>query len=109
MAAVDRLLSDDFISIQQSGNSLGLIEKQVQLDSLRKAGASQPKTTRELSRTRVRTYGNVAILTAVATYVAELPSGVTRTQGLVAEVWVNAGGQWRLAHFQPTAQLVPTR
>jgi ketosteroid isomerase-like protein len=105
--AVDRLLADDAITIQQSGNNLALIEKPVQLESLRKAGASRPKSKRELSRVRVKNYGNVAILTALASYEAQLPNGgQQRSQGLICEVWVNVGGGWRLTHFQPTAEVV---
>jgi hypothetical protein len=55
----------------------------------------------------VKSYGNVAILTAVATFAAETPAGgVQRTQGLISEVWVNMGGRWRLTHFQGTSQLL---
>jgi ketosteroid isomerase-like protein len=106
--ALDRLLADDYVTIQQTGNSLGLIEKPVQLDSARKAAVAPTKTTRALSRVRVKVYGNVAILTALASYETQVAAGgVQRTQGFVSEVWVNIGGRWRLTHFQPTLQVVP--
>jgi ketosteroid isomerase-like protein len=105
--ALDRLLADDYVTIQQTGNSLGLMEKSVQLDSARKAAGTPTGTTRTLSRVRVKSYGNVAILTALASYEAPRAGGVQRTQGLICEVWVNANGRWQLTHFQPTLQIVP--
>jgi ketosteroid isomerase-like protein len=104
--AVDRLLADDFVTIQQAGTSMALIEKSVQLDSLRKTGASRPKFKRQLSRTRVKSFGNVAILTALASYEIESATAPPqKAQALISEVWVNSGGMWRLTHFQPTAML----
>ena len=50
-----------------------------------------------------REYGNVAVLTALATYKQSGPrrDGVT-SRAVITEIWVNDKGQWRLAHFQPT-------
>lgn len=106
LEAVDRLLADDFITIQQTTGGVVLLEKPVQMDMLRKNAANRPALRRELNRAKVRNYGNVAVLTAVATFEGTRASGdAVASQAVISEVWVNERGRWRLAHFQPTTIL----
>lgn len=106
--ALDRLQLDEFVTVQQTATGVALIGKANQLEALKKSGEPRRKLQRELSAVRVRLFGNVAILTAVATFV-EVGENTARkpSQGVTTEVWVNEGGRWRLAHFQPTAVLIP--
>jgi ketosteroid isomerase-like protein len=99
--AIDGLLADDFITVRmtQTGG-VALVEKKPQLENLRQTAATRQRAVRTLERVRVRTYGQVAILTALASYKAGEGVGQS-TQAVISEVWVNTGGRWRLTHFQP--------
>lgn len=101
--ALDRLLAPDFLTIQVGPRGVGVIGKAAQVDSVRKGGGIPPSTRRTLSRVQVRTYGTTAMLTAVAAFEADGPAGAKlRNNAMISELWVNQGGQWRLAHYQPT-------
>ena len=103
--AIDRLLTDDFITIQQTPDGVATISKPVQLDALKKTATTRPRLERQLSQTKVKMLadGNVAILTAVASYKGTDPNGAPlATQGVITEVWVRQGGTWRMTYFQPT-------
>ena len=101
--ALEDLELDNFLSFQQTARGLTMTTKQAQLDQLRTGSpANRVKLQRELGSTRIRTYGNVAIMTAVATYRGQDASGKSIvTQALVTEIWVNEAGKWRISHFQP--------
>ena len=102
-AALEALESDDFLSFQQLPQGLAEMSKSAQLEALKKLPpGTRIQLQRELSNVRVRTYGTVAILTAVATYRGQSPRGQpVATQGLTTELWVNMDGRWRISHFQP--------
>jgi ketosteroid isomerase-like protein len=109
LEALDRLQTDDFLTVQQGPKGVAVIGKATQIESLRKSGDSRPKFERELSSVRVRAYGSVAVLTAVATFRrtgSDADGSVTQT--VTTEIWVHEGGRWRLAHFQPAVVLSPS-
>ncbi|MBA3885807.1 MAG: nuclear transport factor 2 family protein [Acidobacteria bacterium] len=83
------------------------MDKATQLGNLRKAGDGRVKFQRDLSGVKVRAYGNVAIMTAVATFHRPDDGAGNVSYAVTTEIWVNDGGRWRLAHFQPTAGLRP--
>jgi ketosteroid isomerase-like protein len=109
--ALERILADDYVTIQVTPTGTALVEREVQLALVRKAPASSIRAPRELTRVRVRTYGGtVAILTGVATYRTPTAGGPGQVaQAVIAEVWVKSGGSWRLSHFQPAAVGRPSR
>ena len=98
--AVDRLETDDFLTVQQAPGAVAVVDKAQQLASLRKAGDKRPRFDRELSGVKVRTYGQTAVLTALATYRQPGDKGQAVAQAVVTEVWVNESGRWRIAHLQ---------
>lgn len=103
LEALNRLQTDDFLTVQQGRGGVAVVSKAQQLETLKKAGSDRPRFERTLSAIKVRDYGSVAVLTALSTYREAGP----RKDGLVSravttEVWVNERGRWRLAHFQPT-------
>lgn len=105
--ALDRLMVDDFLSIQQAPSGVAVITKDTQLDALRKNPVGTA-LERDLSAIRVRGYGDTAILTALATFTAQGAGGQTQKSGaMIVEVWVREGAAWRLSHFQTTD--VPAR
>ena len=104
---LERVELNDFLAIQQSPQGIAVASKNDQIAGVRKS-TNRVKVARELAETQVRKYGNVAILTGVATYRGTTSAGRSlNSQAFTSEVWVNEGGKWRLAHFQPMA--VPPR
>lgn len=100
-AALDQFETSDFIAIQQSPQGIVMTAKTAQLETLKK-GTNRVKLQRQLGGVRVRSYGNVAVLTAIATFRGEDTSGTPiNSQAFTSEVWVSEGGRWRVAHFQP--------
>lgn len=101
-AALRELETEDFMSIQLLPQGLTVTGKPAQLQALQAGGPRALTVSRELSSVKVRTYGNVAVLTAVATFRGADATGKTiGGQAMTSEIWVNAAGQWRIAHFQP--------
>ena len=101
--ALDRLQTDDFLAIQQGRGAVAVVTKAQQMENLRKSGADRPTFERALNAVKVREYGNVAVLTALATYKQSGPRrDGAMSRAVISEVWVNEKGRWRLAHFQPT-------
>jgi ketosteroid isomerase-like protein len=99
---IERLLADDFMSIQQTPEAVVSFGKAAQIESLKKTAATRPRLERQLSKTQVKMLGEVAILTAGATFKGTDASGAPlSTQGVIMEVWVRQNGTWRLTHFQP--------
>lgn len=103
LEALNRLQTDDFLTIQQGRGAVAVVTKAQQMENLRKAGADRPTFERSLSAVKVRQYGEVAVLTALATYRQGGPRRDAATsRAVITEVWVSENGRWRLAHFQPT-------
>jgi ketosteroid isomerase-like protein len=106
LQAIDRLLTDDFTAIQQTPDGILTFSKATQLDALKKTATTRPRMERQLSQTKVKMLGEVAILTAAATYKGTDPNGSPlSTQGVITEVWVRQNGAWRMTYFQPTSVL----
>lgn len=100
---LDRLQTDDFLTVQQGRGAVAVVGKGQQMENLRKAGSNRPKFERTLSAVKVREYGNVAVLTALSTYRQPGPRrDAVLSRAVVTEIWVNEQGRWRLCHFQPT-------
>lgn len=100
---LDRLQTDDFLTVQQGRGAVAVVGKGQQMENLRKAGTNRPKFERSLSAVKVRERGSIAILTALATYHQPGPRRNTAiSRAVVSEVWVHEQGRWRLWHFQPT-------
>jgi uncharacterized protein (TIGR02246 family) len=105
---VDRVLADDFVMIQAAPTGVALVGKTMQLEGMRKNLVAGGRVDRQLDRIRIKNYGNIAILTAVATYRGSNDTGAKLAmQAVISEVWVRDGGPWRLSHFQTTT--VPPR
>lgn len=103
--ALDRLQTDDFLTVQEGPGVVGVVDKAQQMENLRKVGDNRPRFERTLAAVKVRQYGNVAILTGLATFRRPGPrQRAIVNQSVVTEVWVTDSGRWRLAHFQ-TARL----
>lgn len=100
--AVDRAETDNFITIQQSSKGVVVVNKEQQLAALRNSRADRVAFTRDLSSVMVRPFGSVAVLTGVAIFRGQRDGKSILSQAVIAEVWVNEDGRWRLAHFQPT-------
>jgi ketosteroid isomerase-like protein len=101
--ALEDMETDDFLSFQLTPQGVTMIPKKAQIEVLQKTpAANRLKWERELGGPRIRSYGNVSILTAVATFRGQDRSGKpVVTQSLLTEVWVNMNGKWRISHFQP--------
>ena len=102
LETIERMLTDDFASIQQTPEGVISIGKTAQLEMLKKSATTRPRLDRQLSKTQVKMIGDVAILTSAATYSGTDPAGKpVSTQGVVMEVWVRQNGMWRMTHMQP--------
>jgi uncharacterized protein (TIGR02246 family) len=99
---VASLQTDDYLTIQQTPTGVTVVNKAQQLASLLKAPSDRPRFDRSLTNVRVRQYGDVAIVTALAAFNSGAGEKQVRSRAVTTEVWVKIGGQWRLAHFQPT-------
>jgi ketosteroid isomerase-like protein len=100
---LDRLETEDFYMVQQGPSQIALVGKARQLEELRKSTKPRPRLERTLEAIKVREYGNVAILTAVASIrQTESRQNATLSKAMIVEVWVTHSGQWRLAHVQAT-------
>jgi ketosteroid isomerase-like protein len=110
-AAVERLETDDFMSIQQIGQGVAVTTKRGQLEAFRKNTSPPPTVERTLSGITIRRYGSVAILTAATTIkTTSGPAGASAAgRAMTTEVWVNATGSWRLAHSDVTPVPPPRR
>lgn len=101
--AFDRMVTDDFMCIQQQPNGVAVITKSDQMENLRKTPTGRAPIQRELRAVRVRAYGDVAILTAFATFRGRDPAGKEVVSlAVISEVWLQQSGHWRLTHFQIT-------
>jgi ketosteroid isomerase-like protein len=103
VGSLDRLEADDFHMVQYGPAQVALVDKARQLSALREAVKPATAPVRELEAVKLRTHGDTAILTAVATVRAGGPrrSGAV-SKAMIVEVWVNQEGRWRIVHFQGT-------
>jgi ketosteroid isomerase-like protein len=107
-ASLERLLADDFVTLQPSPAGVGIGDKSSQLKAAAQPGGLPPTLRRSLTRTQVRRYGNICFLTALATFQVDGPSGApTTNEALISELWRNERGGWRLSHYQTT--IAPSR
>ena len=102
--AVGRLLTDDWIIIDPDG---GIIEKARFLDVI-KSGA----LTHEMMKsddTRVRIYGDTAIVTALTTTKGKFHGQAFATQERASDVFVKQNGRWRcaLSHLTRFTKTLP--
>ena len=95
LQALSRLLADDFVGIDGRGV---VSDKAAELEEARppSAGATGPVLVGErLSDVRVRTYGDMAILTAINT--AQFSDSTIRYRRTT--VWVWRGDRWQCVSF----------
>ena len=95
LEAISRLLADDFVGIDGRGV---VSDKAAELEEARSpaSGSTAPVLVGEqLSDTRVRVYGDTAILTAVNT--ARFSDSTIRYRRTT--VWVRRGNRWQCVSF----------
>jgi len=95
LPAIPRLLADDFVGIDGRGV---VSDKAAELEEAKAPapGSSGPVLVREqLSDVRVRTYGDVAVLTAINT--AQFSDSTVRYRRTT--VWVRRGDRWQCVSF----------
>jgi ketosteroid isomerase-like protein len=90
--AVRRFLADDWIIVDPDG---GIIDKERFLGVI-KSGALTHEIM-ESDETRVRIYGNTAIVTALTTTKGKFSGQVFTTQERATDVFVKQDGQWHCA------------
>ena len=90
--AVGRFLADDWIIIDPDG---GIIDKERFLGVM-KSGALTHEMM-ESDDTRVRIYGNTAIVTALTTIKGKFNGQVFTTQERATDVFVKQNGRWQCA------------
>jgi ketosteroid isomerase-like protein len=107
-SALERLLADDFVTLQPAPAGLGIGNKPSQLKAAAQPGGLPPTLRRGLTHTQVRCYGSVCFLTALATFQVDgAPGTPVANEALISELWRNEGGRWRLSHYQTT--VTPSR
>src|SRR5262249_120680 len=100
-AALEAMLCEDFISIAPPRNLL--LTKAQQIGALQQAkqdGQLRP-VDRQWDASRVRFYGDTAVLTAA--FFTKEPRATGKTEEVahgITHVWVKQNGRWRLAHAQ---------
>jgi ketosteroid isomerase-like protein len=96
IAALDRLLADDYIVTQ----SFGLTSK-AQLMNAWKSGSLKYASCSDKDRS-VRVYGDTAVTTGIVTQKGQNPNGDFTIYARYTGVWVKQQGRWRLAVAQLT-------
>ena len=94
IAALDRLLADDYIVTQSFG-----ITTKAQLMDLWKSGRVKYTSASDKDRS-VRVYGNTAVATGILTLKGQNPNGDFTIYARTTGVWVNQEGRWRLVASQ---------
>jgi ketosteroid isomerase-like protein len=103
LVALRQLETADFLMIQETKQGVAIVTRGKEKKTSQPSSAQRPKVERTLDRVRIRQYGDVVVLTAVATYRSRSGSGrVESNQAVISEIWVKQDGAWRLSHFQPT-------
>jgi ketosteroid isomerase-like protein len=95
--AVRRFLADDWIIIDPDG---GTIDKARFLGVIQSGALTHE--TMESDDTRVRIYGNTAIVTALTTTKGKFNGQPFTTQERATDVFVKQNGQWLCVHSQLT-------
>lgn len=115
-ASVDRILADNYIEI----NPQGLVRDKTDVMVVVRARASAPSAKSigpdvTVDETKLRTYGNTAILVGLTTTryqhmeyqtspeLAQLPAQITTNQERFMKVYSKLDGRWRLVASQTTA------
>lgn len=103
LETIDALMAEDFVLVQATPRGIAMVGKATQLENLERRSAAVSGAARMLDQITVRTHGgDMAILTAVATYSAEGTNGEPlTTQAVITEVWTDDGAGWKISHFQP--------
>ena len=97
VAAVDKLLADDFTGITAFG---GIITK-ADLSELFKSGKLKYEAI-DVSDMKVRVYGNTALVNSTANVKGHLGDTDISGQYRSVRVWVKRKGQWQTVSFQST-------
>ncbi len=97
VAAFDKLLADDYISI----NVLGAASTKAQVLENVKSGKLKYEAL-EFSDTKVRVYGDTALVNATANVKGHLGATDLSGQNRIVRVWVKRKGQWQSVSFQAT-------
>lgn len=100
IAALDRVLADDFVFIAASG---AIYDKKKFLDDIKADdGAAEPQKL-EYENFKVRSYGNTAMVNYLLVVTAKDKDGkdaVSRYR--VSVLWLKQKGAWRIANFHTT-------
>jgi ketosteroid isomerase-like protein len=95
--AVGRFLADDWIIIDPDG---GIVDKASFLEVIRSGALTHEMM--ESDDTRVRIYGNTAIVTALTTTKGAFSGQVFTTKERATDVFVKQAGRWLCAFSQLT-------
>lgn len=105
VAAIDRILADDFVGIDGRGFVSGKAEE---LDEARPHPAGDFEVLSEqLSEVHVRVYGNMAIVNAINTESARFKGEAFTPRYRRTTVWVKRGGRWQCVSFHASRILEP--
>jgi ketosteroid isomerase-like protein len=96
-AALQRLYADEYMSIDQEG----MIWNKKQDIGIDTTGASR-LSTYKLEDIKVRTYGDLAIVTGRNTTTGTLEGGPANAQTRFTDVFVKRDGRWQCIHSQIT-------
>lgn len=87
--AMQRIVADEFEIVYGSG---AVVDKATTIGWLTPGQPDDPATRQYTENTRVRLYGDVAILTGV--YVSESPQGTNRSR--YTDTWLWRDGRWQV-------------
>ena len=96
---LEKHLADNYVAIGGSGRQM--TKDQVIQD--RKAGKTKYESI-EVKDSKVRTFGNTAIVQSEAHVKATTPDGPVDGDFRATHVWVKQGNDWKLVSFQATPE-----
>ncbi len=109
LRALSSLLADDFVGIDGRGV---VSDKAAELEEARapSPGATGPVlVSEELSETRVRIYGEMAVLTAINTARFSVEGSQSTVRYRRTTVWVPHGDRWQCVSFHGSRILEPPK
>jgi len=105
VAAVDRILAEDFVGIDGRGF---VSSKKEELDEAARHAPGDFEVLGEtLSEVRVRVYGNTAIVNAINTENARFKGEAFTPRYRRTTVWVRRGGRWQCVSFHASRIIEP--
>ena len=94
---LEKNTTDDYVSIGGSGMVLSKSEA----IQMRKSGEVKYESI-DVSEQKVRTYGNTALMNAMANVKGTVKGNDMTGTYRITQVWVKQGGSWKLANMQST-------